>query len=404
MARDYNRLKPIELKRISTPGMYADGGGLYLQVAKRGSKSWIFRYTPPRSDRERYMGLGSFQTFGLSEARTKARLCRQQLHEGIDPISAWHDSKKRAKSFPECAREYIEAHRAGWKNAKHAEQWTSTLATYAEPVLGRLPVDQIDTELVLEVLKPIWYTKTETANRVRGRIENILDWAAVKGYRSKENPARWRGHLDKLLPARSKVQPVTHHAALAYTDLPGFFSELRKHRGVAAIALQVTILTALRTSEVIGARWEEIDAERGVWTVPAERMKSKRPHRVPLTAPVLALLDALPRTGEWVFPSARYGRPISNMAMLKLLKSDMGHADKTVHGFRSTFRDWAAETTSFPRELAEATLAHVLGDKTEAAYQRGDLFVRRAKLMEAWSDYVTTPARTDIVTALKARR
>ena len=281
---------------------------------------------------------------------------------------------------------WFAAHEPGWRNAKHRAQWRSTLETYAFPALGELRVAAIDTALVMKTLEPIWQVKPETAGRLRGRIEAVLDWAAARNYRTGDNPARWRGHLDKLLPARRRLARVKHHAALPSRDLPLFMVELRGQAGVSVRALEFAILTAARTGEVIGATWGEIDMSGKIWTVPAERMKGGRTHRVPLCERVLEFLGALPRAGDYVFGGTRDHKPLSQMALLMALRR-MGRAELTVHGFRSTFRDWAAESTSFPREVAEAALAHAIPDKVEAAYRRGDLFERRRQLMEAWSRY-----------------
>ena len=295
----------------------------------------------------------------------------------------------RALTFEQCATAYIEAHRDGWKNLKHASQWQNTLKQYAYPVFGPLPVRSIDTGLVLKVIEPIWKTKTETASRVRGRIENILDWATVRGYRQGENPARWRGHLDKTLPKRSKVQKVNHHPAMPYESIGPFMKALRSRSDLSASALEFIILTAARTGEVLGAIWSEFDLNNGIWTIPAERMKADAEHRVPLSDAALSIVMQLTRIegNDFIFPGGKPGRPLSNMACLKLLER-MGNNDITVHGFRSTFRDWAAEQTAFPREVAERALAHTLSDKTEAAYQRRDLFDKRRQLMAAWSEFV----------------
>jgi integrase len=306
----------------------------------------------------------------------------------------------RAITFRQSAEQYIEAHRAGWKNAKHAAQWTATLATYAYPTFGSLPVADIDVALVHRVLEPIWTKKPETASRLRGRIESILDWATTRGYRTGENPARWRGHLENLFPAKSKVRQVEHHAALPYPELPAFMTQLEQQPGEGARALRFAIFTAARTSEVIGAKWPEIDFRAGVWTVPAERMKAKREHRVPLSAPAVALLEEISAGQGFIFPGASKGKPLSNMAMLATLRR-MGRDDLTTHGFRSSFRDWAAEQTSFPGEVAEAALAHVVGDKVEAAYRRGDLFEKRKAMMEAWARYCTTQEQSADVVPLR---
>jgi integrase len=409
MGRTLHRLSPTKVRIAKDTGMYADGGGLYLQVKVgadgRINKSWLFRYAIPETaisangierQKERQMGLGSLDTISLAEAREATVHCRKLRVQGIDPIAA-RDAERtkaaleaaRAMTFDQCRDAYIAAHRAGWRNVKHASQWTNTLTTYATPVFGKLPVAAIDTALVMKVVEPIWAVKSETASRVRGRIEVILDWATVRGFRQGDNPARWRGHLDKLLPARSKVRKVVNHAALPYGEIGPFMADLREREGIAARALEFTILTAARTGEVIGARWDEINLKASVWTLPADRMKGSREHRVPLTEAALGVLEAMRqlRQNEFVFPGDRRAM-LSNMAMEMLLRR-MGR-DVTVHGFRSTFRDWAAERTNFPSEVAEAALAHVVGDKVEAAYRRGDLFEKRRKLMGAWASYCET--------------
>lgn len=393
MPREINRLSQLAVTRTTEPGLYADGGNLYLQITGAGVKSWLFRYM--RNGKSRGMGLGPLHTVGLAEARALALDCRRLLLAGTDPLDA-RDAELAAQrvaqandvSFQHCAERYIEAHRAGWKNAKHADQWTNTLTTYAYPVFDSRPVSAIDTSLVMRVLEPIWTTKTETASRLRGRIESVLDWATVRGYRSGENPARLKGHLDTLLPKRSRVQNVEHHPALPYADLPAFMNKLRSGEGVAARALELLILTATRTNEVIGATWQEFNLDEGIWTIPAERMKMRKEHRVPLSARAIALVRAQQevKRGDYVFPGARDKKPLSNMAMLQLLQR-MNRDDITVHGFRSTFRDWAGETTHYPREVCEAALAHGIKDKAEAAYARGDLFAKRAALMQDWDKY-----------------
>ncbi len=393
--RTLNRLTAIHVTRTKKPGVYSDGGGLYLQVSRTLAKSWLFRYM--RQGKARGLGLGPVHTVSLVEARIKALDCRRQLVNGIDPLDdklAKRRAEKRehTKSLPfrDCASQYIEAHRQSWKNGKHAAQWESTLTTYADPVLGDMPVSEIDTDEIVQVLEPIWTTKTETATRLRGRIEAILAWATVRRYRAGLNPARWKGHLDQLLAKPSRLQKVQHHAALPYSDAPGFMKLLRAQEGTAALALQLVILTASRTNEVIGARRAEFELASAVWTIPPERMKAKREHRVPLSPAAVELLKPLleASSGEFVFPASRVGKHLSNMAMLQLLKR-MAREDLTVHGFRSTFKDWARETTDYPREVSEAALAHVIGDQTEAAYARGDLFMKRASLMQDWSDYLT---------------
>jgi integrase len=399
MSRATNRLSAVEVRAITRKGMHHDGGGLYLQVSISGAKSWIFRFM--LDGRARAMGLGPADTISLAEARKRAAECRRVCLDGIDPIqarTAQHNEKKleaaKAMTFDACATAYIDAHQAGWRNAKHRDQWRSTLSTYVSPVLGSLPVQAIDVGLVMKALEPIWTAKPETASRVRGRIESILDWAAARGYRRGENPARWRGHLDTLLPKKTKVRRVEHHAALPYSELGAFMAELRGQEGIAARALEFTILTAARTGEVIGARWDEISMMERLWTVSADRMKAGKEHRVPVSEAAMAVVGEMQRIreSEFVFPGGRKGRPLSNMSMLAVLKR-MDQGDLTAHGFRSTFRDWAAERTNFPREVAEMALAHTVGDKVEAAYRRGDLFQKRRQLMEAWARFCATESR-----------
>ncbi len=386
-----SKLTAMGVAKLKSPGMYGDGNGLWLQITP-GGKSWIFRFT--LHGRAREMGLGSSAIYSLAEARERAVACRKLVNEGIDPIEARREKRRdtaldSAKSitFKECAEAYIRAHAAGWRNPKHAAQWTATLANYAYPVFGELPVAAVDTALVMRVLEPIWTTKTETASRVRGRIESVLDWAKTRNHREGENPARWRGHLQNLLPKRSKVQKVQHFPALPYDEIGPFLSQVRGLGGVAPRALEFVILTACRTGEVIGARWIEINLNERIWTIPAERMKAGREHRAPLSDAALAVLEPLRAAGgDYVFPGSRRGKPLSNMAMLELLKR-IKREDLTVHGFRSTFRDWAAERTNFPREVAEAVLAHTLENKVEAAYRRGDLFEKRRELMDEWAEW-----------------
>jgi integrase len=395
MARTVGKLKALQVGRTCKPGMYSDGAGLYLQVSRSGAKSWIYRFTLRGHARE--MGLGSCATISLSEARIKAAECRRLCHDGIDPIEhrkATQEQNVRnaasAVTFKTAAAAYIEAHRPSWHNAKHAAQWESTLATYVYPVMGSVPVQAIDTPLVLKVLQPIWSKKPETAGRIRGRIEAILDWARASGLRQGDNPALWRGHLDQVLPKRSKIRAVKHHAALPYGDLPDFMIALRQQAGIAARALEFTILTAARTGETIGGTRDEIDGVTHVWTVPAKRMKAGKDHAVPLTARPSEIIDEMRRgpgaNGEFMFPGVKQGHPLSNMAMTTVLRR-MGRADLTVHGFRSTFRDWAAERTSFPHEVVEMALAHSIGNKVEAAYLRSTLFDKRRLLMAEWEQY-----------------
>jgi integrase len=415
------KLKALNVARAKMPGMYGDGGGLWLQVTGAGAKSWILRYWVAQRDpttgavvrdehtnkvrgRSREMGLGSCTTVSLEEARDQAREYRRILrNEGIDPLEARAKAqdqaaleKAKALTFKAAAETYITAHRAGWKNEKHAAQWPATLETYAYPIIGALSVQAIDTTLVMKVLEPIWRVKPETAGRVRGRIEAVLDWATARGFRKGENPARWRGHLSKLLPAASKVRKIKHHAALPHPELPNFLASLRTQDGVAARALEFTILTAARTGETIGATPTEIGTREKLWTVPSNRMKAGKEHRVPLAEPAVAIVEAMGLLNgtnrKFVFPGGRPDKPLSNMAMPAVLRR-MGRGDVTVHGFRSTFRDWAAERTDFPNEVVEMALAHAVGDKVEAAYRRGDLFDKRRKLMDAWAAFCASKGR-----------
>ncbi len=382
-------------RRVETAvrGKYEDGGGLRLVASKLGAKKWVLRFTIDGKRRE--MGLGSYPDVGLADARTKASACRQQAAEGIDPIEARRAEPEKVPTFTSCAARYIRAQRHGWKNAKHARQWVSTIKTYARPVIGSKRVDAIDTEGILKILSPIWTKKTETAKRVQGRIESILDFAAAHRYRDSLNPARWRGHLDKLLPKPSRVKKATHHPAMPFTEVPAFMVELACKDSLSALALRFLILTATRTSEVLQTQWQEIDQEAAVWTIPAIRTKTKREHRVPLPDAALAVLEALPRIegNPYLFTGAHHGRPLSNMALLQLMRGlgygvNGSRGDYVPHGFRSSFRDWSGEASSFPRDVAEMALAHVIENKVEAAYRRGDLFEKRRKMMSAWANFL----------------
>ncbi|MGE3476401.1 MAG: tyrosine-type recombinase/integrase [Rhodospirillaceae bacterium] len=354
MAQVIDRLSAMKADKLKEPGLYLDGGGLYLQVTgdglKRVNKSWIFQFR--FKGRTRQMGLGTFQLIGLAEAREKSKDCRRQLLAGIDPLEARNAARveqkleeAKAVPFEECAEKYIASHKAGWKNQKHAEQWTNTLKTYVYPTIGTLPVQKVDTAQVMDVLEPIWTTKNETAVRIRGRIEMILGWAKVRGYRQGDNPARWKDHLDKLLPKPSKVRKVKHHPALPYNEMATFMSKLRRQEGIAARALEYTILTAARTTETLESDWTEIEDKDLAWMVPEGRMKGERAHRVPLSAPAWAVVEkqkAERKSGEkLIFPAAKKGERLSENAMLAVLDR-MGYGHVTVHGFRSTFRDWAA--------------------------------------------------------------
>ncbi|HHQ68993.1 MAG TPA: site-specific integrase, partial [Halothiobacillaceae bacterium] len=376
-------------RKVATAGRgkYEDGGGLRLVVSSTGAKKWVLRFTIDGKRRE--MGLGSFPDVGLGEAREKASVHRKQAKDGIDPIESRQTKPGNTPTFTTCAARYIRAHRRGWKSTKHARQWARTIKTYARPVIGTKKVDAITTEDILKILSPTWTTKTETTKRVQGRIENILDYAAAHKYRDHLNPARWRGHLDKLLPKPSRVKKVVHHPAMPYNEVPAFMMELSRNGSVSALALRFLILTATRTSEVLKAQWHEIDLEECIWTVPAERMKSRREHRVPLSDTSLSIIETLPNIegNPYLFPGARYGRPLSNMALLQMMRN-MGfglggeRGNFVPHGFRSSFRDWSGEVSNFPRDVAEMALAHVIENKVEAAYRRGDLFAKRRKMMQ----------------------
>jgi integrase len=399
MARAIGRLTALKVEKAKKPGMYADGGGLYLRVTPQGTRSWVLRYMLDR--RPRWMGLGPLSLYSLADARARALDARRKRHEGIDPIEARRAERTRqrlnaakALTFKQCAESYIASHRAGWRNEKHKYQWSATLKAYVYPVVGTLPVQTVDIGLVRKVLEPIWTTKPETASRVRQRTEKILDFAKVCGYRDGENPARWRGHLDNLLPAHSKVRDVKHLAALPYAELPAFLVSLRAREAIAARALEFLILTAARTGEVIGARWNEIDILDKSWTVPAGRMKAHREHRVPLSPRAVAILKEMlaAHHGDddaFIFPGPGPRRPLSNVALLRLLER-MQLDNLTVHGFRATFKTWASECTGVQNEIVEASLAHVIGGKVEQAYLRGDRFEKRRRLMQQWATFCTT--------------
>ena len=395
MPKRATELTVKEIEALKKPGAFADGRGLYLHVSPKGAKSWIFRYSA--GGRRREMGLGSADDYTLEQARQRAADQRKLVTNGQDPLAmrevaavAEKVAAVKAVTFAQCAGRYIAAQRAGWRNAKHTAQWTATIATYTNPHFGDLPVSAIDTPHIMQALEPIWTEKPETASRLRGRIEAILDWATVSGLRDGANPARWKGHIEKLLPKRSKVAAVEHHAALPYAELPTFFLRLQAADGIGARALEFAILTAARTGEVLGATWQEIDLEARMWTISAARMKAGKEHRVALSEPALALLRKLAtiKRGDYVFPGQQDGKPLSNMALLMCLRR-MDRDDLTAHGFRSTFRDWCAEQTGFPSEVAEMALAHTVAGKVEAAYRRGDLLEKRRRLMEEWATFCT---------------
>jgi integrase len=399
-----------KVDRTKTPGRYFDAHGLYLQVRNAVNKSWLLRYE--RDGKERWHGLGPVHAFNLKEARLRARKVRQLLADGVDPIdnrmaerAARALEAAKAMTFKQCAEAYIAANEGAWKNAKHAAQWASTLKTYVYPHIGHLAVADVDTGLVLKCIEPIWRDKTETASRVRGRVESILDWATVRKYRTGDNPARWLGHLEHVLPSKGKLAKVNHHAALPYAELPDFIRRLREREGMAARALELAILTAARTGEIIGARWDEIDLDDKVWTIPAGRMKGGREHKVPLSERAIQLLRALPTEegNPHIFIGPRPGSGLSNMSMTAVLRR-MGHGDITVHGMRSSFRDWAAERTNYPNHVVEMALAHAVADKVEAAYRRGDLLKKRFALAEAWAKFCASPPVTsEGVVALRER-
>ena len=391
------KLNAAEIKGINKPGKHSIGANLYLQVSQEGAKSWLYRYQINK--RRRWMGLGGYPEVSLSKARDlRDHYKRNFIKLGIDPLSekanekeraeaARHEQAKRKMTFSLCAEQYIEKNSPGWKNAKHAQQWQNTLNTYANPIIGNMALADVDVGHVLDILNPIWLEKTETASRVRNRIELVLDYARVLGYRDGENPARWRGSLDKTLPRPSKVAKPKHHSALPYDDIAAFIIDLAKANGSAAKALSLTILCATRTSETLNTTWDEIDLEKRMWIIPADRMKAEKEHRIPLSDKAITIIQT--QKGQdsiYVFPGSKKNKPLSNMAMTAVLKR-MKRTAITVHGFRSTFRDWIAEKTTYAQRVAETALAHQLKDGAEAAYQRGDLFEKRATLMQDWADY-----------------
>lgn len=401
-------LAPVEIGRLTQPGLYFVGGvsGLALQVSSPGARSWILRVMIGGKRRE--MGLGGYPDVTLAAAKEAARVARQKIRDGIDPIedgkaarSSLVAARASAMTFREAAEKYIAKMEHEWSNDKHGAQWRNTIATYADPVIGDIYVRDIDQSHVLRVIEPLWLNKTETASRLRGRIEKILDWARVSGYRSGENPARWRGHLDVLLPKPSKIQKVEHHPALPFSELGAFMAQLHKQQGNGARALEFAILTAARSGEVRGAKWAEIDLADAVWTIPAERMKAKREHRVALNSEAVALLKAQPKAHELVFPNTK-GSMLSDMSIAAVLKR-MQRSDITAHGFRSTFRDWCSEKTNYPREVCEMALAHTIPDKVEAAYRRGDLFEKRRRLMREWGKYSQQTEQATTIVSIKGR-
>lgn len=393
MPRKAKELSALEISRLKDAGHHAVGGvaGLYLYVNDEGARSWVMRLI--MGSKRRHMGLGGFPDVPVALAREKARKVRQDVEEGIDPIAARHSAKSALasqqaadKTFKEAAEAFIKANADAWKNPKHRAQWTSSLETYAYPYMETLLVRDVTLEHVMKAIEPIWKTKNETASRVRGRIEKVLDWATVRKLRDGENPARWKGHLEMILPSPTKIKKVEHHRALPVKDMPEFFASLQAREGMAARALTFAILCAARSGEVRGGSWSEVDLKRGIWTIPGERMKAGQEHRVPLPTAAHQLLLAVPadeRTGL-LFPAPRGGQ-LSDMTLTSVLRRM--EVDAVPHGFRSTFRDWAGELTEFPRELAELALAHTLENKVEAAYRRGDALERRRQMMEAWAKF-----------------
>jgi integrase len=410
--------------RTAEPGRYCDGDGLYLLVKKSGARFWVFRYKVNGS-KLREAGLGRAgagrNSVRLAEARERASTLFRQVKSGIDPLSAREATAAAAKAaaqdaavkrvtFREAAQRFIDGHTPSWRNPKHAAQWAATIETYANPVFGHLPVGDVATTHVLAAIERVWLSKPETASRLRGRIERILDFAKTRGWRAGENPAAWKGHLALTLPARSKVRKVEHHAALPWREIGDFMIALQDQQGVGARALRFAILTAARSGEVRGARWGEIDMSAATWIVPAERMKGGREHRVPMSKPTIEVLHEMAQarlstdSGALVFPGRDAGRLLSDMSLTAVLRR-IGRGDLTAHGFRSSFRDWAAETTAYPTELVEMALAHAVGNKVEAAYRRGDLFEKRRRLMDDWAAYcsTTSDAHTGQVVSLRGR-
>lgn len=417
MPKVTKELSDMEVRRLNTPGLYAVGRvrGLYLQVTKTGARSWILRYAtgevryskagkPFRARKD--AGLGSYPTVSLKQARERAQALQDKLWKGVDPIEerkaargALLAAQARGITFDECARQFLKSKTQEFSNPKHAAQWSSTLEAYAAPIIGRLPVAEVTLAHIVKILEPIWTEKTETATRVRGRIESVLAWATVSGYREGDNPARWKGNLDAVLPKPTKLKKVQHHKALPWQEVGDFVRDLRKRKGTAAKALEFLILTATRSGEVRGAEWSEIDLSAKTWTIPAERMKAGREHTVPLCDDAVRLLEALPRfeDNNLIFPGARGGL-LSDVGLTKPIRA-MGYKE-TVHGFRSTFRDWCAESTNYPNEVAEMALAHTIGNAVEKAYRRGDLLAKRTNLMRDWCKFINTPAKSGEVLSI----
>lgn len=401
MPKKAKELSALEVKNINKPGLHAVGGvaGLLLQVTTTGARSWILRTMVGLKRRD--IGLGGFPDVPLKLARENARATREKIKNGIDPVEERKALRAQLKStqasrliFDEAAKQFLAQKQVEFKNKKHAAQWASTLKTYASPIIGKLPVSEIDINHLTRILEPIWLEKTETAKRLRGRIESVLSWATVSGYRRGENPARWKGHLEIVLQKPSKVTKVKHHKALPWQDIAKFMAQLKLHQGSSARALEFLILTAARSGEVRGVTWNEIDLKNCMWTIPANRMKADKEHRVPLSTKTIKLLKALPiiEDEEHLFPAPKGGM-LSDMALSSLVKRM--EADAVPHGFRSTFRDWCSENTNYPTAVAEMALAHTIGNKVEAAYRRGDLLAKRTKLMHEWSVFCSTTQGSD---------
>jgi integrase len=399
-----NIIKPKQPKRASRKHY---GGGLYLQTGESGSASWLLRYQ--RQGREHWHGLGPKSVFNAKQARARARAAQQELYSNIDPIAAKRQQRTqqaleaaRSITFADATQQYYDSHESKWSSLKHRQTFLNTLKQHAYPVIAKFPVADVDTAAVLRIVEPIWKEKHQTASRLRGRIEVILDWCAVRGYRRGDNPARWAGHLSEALPTGGEIGKVEHHAALPYADIPAFVAQLSQRQGIAPKALEFIILTAARTGEALGARWNEIDFDAKVWSVPPERMKTRKAHRVPLTGRMIELLKSLPREGGdngLVFIGTKVNTQIGKMILPKLV--DAIRHNVTIHGFRSSFRTWAAESTGFPREVIEAAMAHVTGTAVELSYQRSDVLDKRRQLMEQWSTFVASPVRSGTVTPIR---
>ena len=397
----HNALTPLAVKNAK-PGRHADGGGLHLLVKPTGARSWVYRFMLNGKSRDVGLGAAGQGGMSLADARDEAAALRLKVKAGIDPLeerdreaaqalAAAQAAKVAGTTFKDVATAYIAANEESWRNPKHRLQWRNTLGTYVYPVIGDLPVAEVETALVLKILEPIWKGKAETASRIRGRIETVLDSAKARGYRQGENPARWRGHLAQILPARTRLSRG-HHKAMPYEDIPVFMGALRAREAVAALALEFTILTAARSGEVIGATWAEVDLDKAMWTIPADRMKAAKEHRVPLSPRAVAILESLQSLGsDYLFPGPAGGK-LSGMAMAMLMRRLK--VDATVHGFRSGFRDWAAECTGYAHEVAEMALAHTIKNKVERAYRRGDLFDKRRRLTDDWASYCASDGAT----------